>query len=59
MPDIDKTLAGLTTMKLYFKNKAEAETRAADRKRLMLHWANVCRDAAELIESMKGEASDG
>ena len=50
MIDRDKTLAGLTTMKVYFENKAEAETRAADRKRLMLHWAEICRDAAKLIE---------
>ena len=66
MPDTDKILAGLATMKVYFENKAEAETRAADRKRLMLHWANVCRDAAELIETqaeriaiMEVERDDG
>ena len=59
MADREKVLAGLATMKVYFEHIAEAETRAADRKRLMLHWAEVCRDAEELIESMKGEASDG
>jgi hypothetical protein len=57
--DRDKVLAGLATMKVYFEHIAEAETRAADRKRLMLHWANVCIDAAELIESMETEGDDG
>lgn len=66
MIDRDKTLAGLTTMKVYFETKAEAETNAADRKRLMLHWADVCIDAAELIETqaeriaiMEVEGDDG
>lgn len=66
MIDRDKVLAGLTTMKVYFENKADTETSAADRKRLMLHWANVCRDAAELIERqaeriaiMEVEGDDG
>jgi len=57
MPDVDKTLAGLVTIKVYFETKADSEANYG--KWLMLHWAEVCRDAAELIESMKGEASDG
>jgi hypothetical protein len=57
VPDVDKVLAGLVTIKVYFETKADSEANYG--KWLMLHWAEVCRDAAELIESMKGEASDG
>lgn len=57
VPDIDKILAGLTTIKVFFENKADMMV--GEGKRLMLHWANVARDAAELIESMEKEEDDG
>jgi len=55
--DRDKVLAGLATIMVFFESKADMMV--GDGARLMLHWANVCRDAAELIESMKGETSGG
>ena len=48
MIDRDKVLAGLVTIKLYFETKAEMLI--GDAAKFTLHWANICRDAVELIE---------
>lgn len=41
--------AGLATIQLYFE--IEADNEGKDGGNLMTHWANICADALELIET--------